>query len=460
MQKSVTLLNLLSLQKGVNRKRLLGLAAFFFVFMLVVSLNRYYSFYSSYDQGLFNQLFWNGIHGNLFQGSLSSGQSSAVINDGQISKTSYYHLGQHFVIDFLLWLPIYALFPYSATLVVLQTTLISLAGIVLYALARHYLPPDIAILIAASFYGAVAVSSPSFGNFYEHCQIPLFTFSLLLALEKCQWHLFWLFVFLTLGVREDTGLVTFSIGIYLILICRSLRTGLSLCLLSFSYITIITTFVMPLFSNDSSRLYLKTFFSQYVQGDNPSTLQLLWGMISQPQKLALSLFTPFSLRLNYFLLQWLPLAFIPAISPSAWILTSFPLLELLLQKSDKALAINIRYALSIVPGLFYGAILWWSQHQQKFKLWVRHFWVGCITLSILLAVLTNGQSAFYFIIPDFGHPALSVSLSRQWSHAKSIQALVRLIPPQASVSATAFLISHLSGRREIIELANEQLPSL
>jgi len=98
MQKSVTLLN--PLRKGSN-KILLMLTAFFFVFMLISSLNRYYSFYSSYDQGLFDQLFWNSLHGNLFQGSLSSGQSSAVINDGQISKTSYYHLGQHFVLDFL-----------------------------------------------------------------------------------------------------------------------------------------------------------------------------------------------------------------------------------------------------------------------------------------------------------------------------------------------------------------------
>jgi len=354
---------------------------------------------------------------------------------------------------------VYALFPYSATLVVLQVTLISLAGIVLYALARHYLSPHIAVLITASFYGSMAVMGPTFGNFYEHCQIPLFVFSLLLALEKRKWQLFWLFVALTLGVREDTGLITFSIGIYLIVNHR-LRIGLALCLLSFSYITIVTNAIMPLFSNDNSHLYLKSFFSQYVQGNNPSTLQLLWGIISHPKELAVSLFTPFSQRIEYFLLQWLPLAFIPAISPSSWILTSFPLLELLLQKSVKALAINIRYALSVVPGLFYGSILWWSQHQQRFKLSVRRFWIGCITLSILLAVLTSGQGNFYFLIPDFGRTALYVSLDRQWEHAKSIQALVKFIPPQASVSATAFLIPHLSSRREIIELANEQLPSL
>jgi hypothetical protein len=42
-------------------------------------LHRFYSFYASYDQALFDQLFWNTIHGHWFQGSLSSGQSSAYI---------------------------------------------------------------------------------------------------------------------------------------------------------------------------------------------------------------------------------------------------------------------------------------------------------------------------------------------------------------------------------------------
>jgi len=447
--------------KQSNTKVTLTIAAIFFVFMLVFSLNRYYSFYSSYDQGLFDQLFWNSVHGNWFQGSLSSGQSSAVKDHGQIGTVSYYHLGQHFVLDFLLWLPIYALFPFGASLVVLQVTLITVAGIVLYALARHYLPPSIAVLITASFYGAIAVIGPTFGNFYEHCQIPLFVFSLLMALEKRRWWLFWLFVALTLGIREDTGFIIFSIGVYLILSHRYPRLGLALCVLSFSYIAIVTNAIMPLFSNDNSQLYLHTYFSQFVQGNNPSTLQLLWNIISHPEKLVVSLFTPFYTRVEYFLLQWLPLAFVPAISTQAWILAGFPLLELLLQKSIKALEIDVRYALSVVPGLFYGTILWWSQHKQRFKPRFRRLWVGCIALSVSLTIITSSQGAFYFLIPDFCRPVVVyVSLNRQWEHVGHIRALMNFIPSQASVSATTFILPHLSSRREIIDLANDSSPAI
>ncbi len=436
----------------------LTFAAIFFTFMSVFALHRFYTFYASYDQGLFDQVFWNTVNGNFFQGSLSSGQSSAVLKDGQIHTVFYCHLGQHFVIDFLLWMPIYALFPTGATLVVLQVALITAAGLVLYALARHYLRNSIAVLITASFYGGYAVIGPTFSNFYEHCQIPLFVFSLLLALEKRKWWLFWLFVILTLGIREDTGIILFGIGLYLIFIRRYPRLGVALCLLGFSYTTLVTNTIMPLFSNDNSRLYLSEYFSKFVPGNNsPSTLQLLWGILTHPQELFKSLFTPIDRRVKYFLGQWLPLAFIPAISTAAWTITGPPLLVLLMQERKMALGISVRYALTVVPGLFYGTILWWSQHEERFKPQFRRWWIRCIALSLVFAIASSPNRAFYFLIPDSLHPWVYISLTRQWEHVGHIRALMKFIPAEKSVSATTDLLPHLATRRGIIRLPALQL---
>lgn len=436
----------------------LTFAAIFFTLMSVFALHRFYTFYASYDQGLFDQLFWNTVQGNFFQSSLSSGQSSAFIKDGQIQTVFYCHLGQHFVIDFLLWIPIYALFPTGATLVVLQVALITAAGLVLYALARHHLQQSIAVLIAASFYGAYAVIAPTFSNFYEHCQIPLFVFSLLLALEKRKWGLFWLFVILTLGIREDTGIILFGIGLYLALIRRYPRLGVALCLLGFSYITLVTNTIMPLFSNDNSRLYLSEYFSKFVPGNNsPSTLQLLWGILTHPQELFMSLFTPVDRRIIYFLGQWLPLAFIPAISPTAWTVAAPPLLVLLIQERKMALGMSVRYALTVVPGLFYGTIIWWSQHQERFKPKFRRWWIRCIALSLVIAIASSPNRAFYFLIPDSIHPWVYISLASQWEHVGHIRALMNFIPAEKSVSATTSLLPHLATRRGIIRLPALQL---
>ncbi len=94
-------------------------------------------------------------------------------------------------------MPIYTLFPSPLTLIVLQVALIAAAGIVMYFLARHYLSVPRSVMIVASYYGVNGVINPTLGNFYEHCQIPLFIFSWLVALEKQRWPLFWLFAVLT-----------------------------------------------------------------------------------------------------------------------------------------------------------------------------------------------------------------------------------------------------------------------
>mgnify|MGYP002783536176 FL=1 len=448
----------LSLDETSGWRLVCVLAGIFFVLVSFFALHRFYSFYASYDQALFDQLFWNTIHGRFFQGSLSSGQSSAVIADGQIHKVFYNHLGQHFVIDFILWLPIYALFPTGATLVILQVALMTAGGLVLYATSRHYLPTNIAVLIVAAYFGANTVIGPTLANFYEYCQIPLFVFSMLWAFAKRKWSLFWLFVALTLGIREDTGITLFGFGLYLIYTRRHARVGIALCLVSFAYVSLITNQVMELFSNDNSRLYLKGIFGKFAPGnDSPSTLQILWGMITHPVEVFKSLFIPFDRRVRYMLNHWLPLLFVPVISPTAWITISPPLLVLLIQERKLALGVNIRYALTVMPGIYYGAIIWWSQNQNKFNASVQRWWIRCIVLSLIITVISSPNRAFYFLIPESFNPWVYTPLTRQWEHVGHVRTLMNNISPSSSVSTTTYLLPHLATRRKIVRLPHIQI---
>ncbi|MBD1920411.1 DUF2079 domain-containing protein [Microcoleus sp. FACHB-831] len=431
----------------------LVLAGIFFSLTLIVSLHRYYSFYSTYDQGIFNQVFWNNLHGRFFQSSLSSAVSSAVQQDSQVPSVFYHRLGQHFTPALLVWLPFYALFPSPVTLIFLQVTLVAAGGLVLYALARHYLDTPLAIAIAASFYGANAVIGPTLSNFHDLCQVPLFIFSLLLALEKRRWWLFWLMAALTLAIREDAGVMLFGIGVYLVASRHYPRLGLALCTVSFGYILLATNAIMPLFSPDVSKRFMIERFGQYAQEDEATSLQILWEIVRDPRRLVWELINPVDKTVKYLLGHWLPLAFVPAVSGASWAIAGFPLMQLFLQKGSYSLSINIRYAMAVVPGIFYGAILWWSTRAELFKrVWVRRFWVGCITLSVLFSFTSNPHQVFYFLIPHSIDPWVYISLPHQWNHVSHIRALMSQIPPDASVSATTNLIPHLSSRREIVRL--------
>ncbi|MGL5079973.1 MAG: DUF2079 domain-containing protein [Microcoleaceae cyanobacterium] len=485
----------------------LGVAIAFFLICLGLSLNRYFSFYASYDQGIFNQVFWNGTQGRFFQSSLSSALSTNVVHNGEFPDVAYHRLGQHFTPALLLWLPLYALFPSPVTLSVLQVVLVTAAGWVLYLLAREYLQPALAAWITVSFYGANAVIGPTLSNFHDVCQIPLLVFGVLLAMEQRRWWLFWILSLLTLAVREDSGVILFGVGVYLILSQRYPVRGLVLCCLSFGYMVVLTNLIMPLFSEDISSRFMMERFGQYAEGAEASTLEIIWGIVSQPQRLLVELLTPVWGTVKYLIGQWLPLAFVPAIAPASWAIAGFPLLKLLIAKGESVLAITIRYAMTVVPGLFYGAILWWGHRQREVEqriqtldlglavqvqekepipqkigfslplpvFWARpltvnpssqepvlrprfrRFWLACLCLSLFFSITSNPNRTLYFLIPDSVQPWVYISLPQQWSHVAQIRPLLAKIPPTASVAATTYIVPQVSSRREVLRFPQYQL---
>jgi uncharacterized membrane protein len=449
--------NLIPGPDQVGFRRALLLATIFFCGVLAISLHRYFTFYTSYDQGLFNQLFWNNLHGRWFQSSLTSANSIAALEDGAIPTVSFVHLGQHLVLAFLLWLPLYALFPHPITLIVLQVALMTIGGLLLFALARHYLAPQLSVWITGSYYSAIAVLAPTLANFYEHCQIPVFMFGTLLAFEKKSWGWFWVCAILVLLLREDAGVMLFGVGAYMIVSRRRPWLGAIVCLLSFGYVAFVTNMVQPMFSDDVSRLYLAKRFKQFVDTENPTTLQVLWGMVSNPVELFKSIFTPADRRINYLLGQWVPLAFVPAVSGAAWTIAGFPLLALFTQSGVTALSIQVRYAIAIVPGVFFGAILWWSHNTHRFTPRFRRFWQVCIVLSILFMISGNPNRSLSFMIPDSVKPWVFVPITRQWDHASHINNVIRNVPDNVSVTTTTHLVPQLSTRRAIVRLPQVEI---
>ncbi len=461
---------LFPLNQATEKKGIIVSAIAFFVITLILILHRHFTFYSSYDQGIFNQVFWNGIHGNFFQSSLSSQLSTNVVHNDEVPYVAYHRLGQHFTPALLLWLPIYALFPNPATLSVLQVIFVTSAGIVLYFLAREYVDNTVATLISVSFYAANAILAPTLANFHDISQIPLFVFSLLFAMEKRWWWLFALLSVFILAVREDSGITLFGIGVYMVLSRRFPRLGIIVCTVSFGYLLVLTNLIMPLFSEDISKRFMLERFGQYVEGNEASTLDVIWAMVTQPWLLVIELVTPVGRTIRYLLGQLLPFAFIPAVAPGAWMIAGFPLLKLLLGKGFSVLAITIRYAMGVVPGLCYGAILWWGgqgvlRFNQPLETLTprplsrnfRRFWMVCIGLTLFFTLTSNPNRTFYFLIPDSVDPWVYVSLPEQWQHSGNIYRLMNKIPPEASVATTTYIIPHLSGRREIIRFPALQL---
>lgn len=436
-----------------RHRRLLGVAALFWILMLFSILNRHWAMYpsfSTHDQGIFNQIFWNGAHGHFFEGTLSSGESAAVLFNNQLPDVSYRRLGQHFTPIHLLWLPLYQVFPDSATLLVLQVTLVTAGGLALYCLARQRLSEPVSFWITLGYFCAQAVIAPNLANFHDFSQIPLFVFLLLLAVERKQWLWAIAAILLIFLCREDVGIILFGFGLYFLVSRRLPWFGAGLCVASVAHLVITTTVLMPLFSEEVGTNFLAFSYSNYVEGD-ASTVDLLLAFLRRPDRVLVDLFMPLGSTLRFLLGHWLPLLFVPAISPAAWICTAPPLATLLLRSDTHiALSMQLRYTVMVVPGMFYGAVMWWSHRHQKLSLRTRRLWAGCLCLSLLFTFTLNPSRTWSFIIPDSVDPWVHLTLPKQWSHAAEVRSLLAQISPDASVAATDNLLPHVSGRRAIL----------
>ena len=60
---------------------------------------------------------------------------------------------------------------------------------------------------------------------------------------------------------------------------------------------------MPLFSEDISQRFMLERFGQYAVGNEASTLEIIWGMISNPLRLLIELVTPVNRTIKYLIGQ-------------------------------------------------------------------------------------------------------------------------------------------------------------
>ncbi|MFM7169734.1 MAG: DUF2079 domain-containing protein [Cyanobium sp.] len=420
---------------------------------LIIQWWRQHSLTASYDQGIFTQVLWSGLHGHPFESTLSSQLSTNVIHGGEVPSLGYRRLGQHFTPLLALWIPLVG-YGGAGALGMIQVLLLTAAGVALHQLARLKLAENLAAMVAISFFGANAVIGPTWGNFTDLCQLPLLVFLLLIALERGPGWLGLMAALLIPLVREDTGVVVAGIGLWLLLRRRHRwRVALALILWGGAWVVLVTNVLMPLFSEDNSRRFMVENFGQYIgEQEKASSLQVLRASLSQPLLLLRELVSPPDQTLRYLLGQALPLMFVPLLSIDSWLLMGLPLLGLLLaQGSNNPLSINIRYTFLIVPGLFAGAALWWSSRGPLFAhRRLRAFWAGCLALSLLFTVTSNPNRSLSWLVPDSISPRVHVPLQAQWRHASEARKALEIIPPQATVAATTHLVPRLAQREVLV----------
>lgn len=200
---------------------------YYFVASLLLDLSLHHN---GWDLGVFLQVLYNGIHGDLFQ----------------YSFRSYNYLGDHFSPILVFLFPLGFL---KLTWPILAVQALSLSGavVVLYLLSKQVLKNHgLSLLLSLSFaLNPYTLQIINF-DFHPDAFFPLFSFSIIYSLLKKRYPLAYLFFLLLLITREDTFLLVLPISVVAILKFREKKFALITFASAFSYFLLINLIVMPL----------------------------------------------------------------------------------------------------------------------------------------------------------------------------------------------------------------------
>jgi len=195
------------------------LTAIWAVLLVTVSIRRHLAFAGSGDLAIFDQAFWNTIHGAFLRSSLIPGVS------GEANIFS-----DHFDPLQLLLVPLYLVFPSPLLLVTAQGIMLALGALPLYWLARERFPGHAVLytIFPVLYLLYLPLRGANRYDYHPSALVPPLFLLALYFMEKARWAPMILFLVMAGLLKENMPVAGVTIGLYLSLVKRRRRLGLLL----------------------------------------------------------------------------------------------------------------------------------------------------------------------------------------------------------------------------------------
>ncbi len=406
---------------------LLGLViAAYVIYVSIHTIQHHWSLgTSAFDLGIQENILWNTVHGDILYSSLMGGN----------------YLGVHTSLVLLLIAPIYALAPFTETLLVIQAMALGMAALPLFLLSRRVLENTWqGLLVAILWLTHPAVAGANFYDFHPIAFSPLFLFTAVYFWWLRRWAPFWISIALLLSVKEELSIIVVLLGI-VTLMSGNRRQGLQIVAVGAAAYVILQHVVIPHFAGgDHSYSW---YYSEIIPtGEGPrglvTTVLLnpifaLKFILTQPK--ALFVFQLFA-----------PLALLPFFTARGAVLISYGLAATLLASRPQLHQIGFQYALTLLALGFVGALLALLRFSDDGRR-------RALTAAVLLAVVTSFHYGMIWPRHNFtgGFSTIDFDYSeRDRERYRKLHELIEQIPPDAAVLASENLAPHVA-RRHIVE---------
>ncbi|MBI3602459.1 MAG: DUF2079 domain-containing protein [Candidatus Omnitrophica bacterium] len=378
---------------------------------------KYISFaYYDFDLAIHDQVIWNIGRGSAYSSILG-------IN----------FLGNHIHFISFLIAPIYKVFNHPLALLFLQTIVLVLAVFPLYKTAKIFLGYRLALVV-----GIIYLLYPGLGytNLFEFHPTVFATFFLawmFYYFYRCETGLFVLFMLLSMLCQENIALIIIALGIYGLCSKRNRLCALIALASGLVYFIVCIKILLPYFNRDTIQ-----FIRIYGKLGNSFT-EILKTIFTRPWEVFHIIVQP--KKILYLKDIFLPLSFVPLLSPLT-LLPSLPLLaQHLLSQRGSEITLYYHYTAELISPLFLAFIGGIARARNivffKSREW---FLTGILLLMALISNIILGPHFAFFkqyktLIPDY-------------RDAQKVM-LINKIPQDASAVSTFEFLSHLSHRTDL-----------
>jgi uncharacterized membrane protein len=393
---------------------------------LAVSARRHWAFASRGDLAVVDQGLWNTVHGQFWRSSL--------IPDASL-------FGIHFEPLQLALAPLYLIAPSSLILLTTQAAVIALGAVPLYWIASRRLPnhPRLWAVFPVAYLAFAPLRNANRFDYHPGALVATLFLFALYFMERSRWGPMVLFLILAGLLKENMPVAGVTVGLYLMATGRRLLLGSAIAFFFGIWFYASFAWLVPAFN---PRGY--GYFGIYAPLGH-SVSSILTAPLVHPGRVLDSLLTQPGWKLGYVLGVFGPVVFLPFLSLEGLFLGLPFLAQHLLATTRYQVNLLTHNSAEVVAFVFFGAVvgaarlLAWLPRTSWLSAWARERASTFLTIAIWSATLLfHGWSEVSYLGRYHSTPRVS-----------ALTAALELIPSDAAVAATDYVLPHLAHRARL-----------
>lgn len=346
------------------------------------------------------------------------------------------HFAVHVSPIFYVFLPVYMVFPSPITLQIAQAVCMASGLIPLFLIGRKYkLSNAVLALVGIAYIFYPALAAASFYDFHENAFLTPFILWIFYFMEKDNYIGVLICSLLTCLVKEDAPVYVAVIGMYWAIGRKRYIKGLSVLVLAVVY------FIFALWILNRYGLGVMYYrYENYTVGSGGLT-DVIKAVIMNPAYVIAQSMT--KEKFVFILQMMIPFGFLPLMSRNyskLILLIPFVLINLM-SNYHYQYSIHYQYVLGNIAILTYLMISNLASLNINWRRFIASF---CAAASLMLFISVNFDKLNYL-----------VAYSENIVTTAKLNEAVNMIPKNASVAASPFIIPHLYDRGNIFRIPTE-----